>query len=554
MAASKIANEEKLHRLLFTARSFDKNCVYLTGLKRIGLVSLNVQKAIHTNLIQQSKEGEENVDLMLKLIEKYNEDGHLPRRYNLFYLLANLSVCDVMPPSKKPLVGQTLLNVLKDEEDLFFFMYVSTDILRRQPKSKISKTIQKTIQKWYNSKSGQELAKIYGRHSGLYSWTHKDLIKYAHVKSDTPEKAAVIKYILFGKLDESPEDTPEVKEVQQILKKIQTVRKTTDPAVAIPIINELKLNHNQINNQLHTSQEIWSAVLPQLSVQDILKLLPKLYKLGHLKASTPTQSKIVEVLTSPEQIKAHQIHPIEVFIHMKNYEKGGRPMDGRLVSHLKNEKKISDEELEKIRSRNVPKCPVIKNCISKCLSLSYSNVSSTGKRYLITIEVPATDMYCISNKNILGLEAALAYTLTVMKTEKDVTVAVYKENEIQLINLEKGGQFHENLNKLREQKSGDFSPAASIDWANNKKKHFDVFFNFMTHSHDFQKMDKLAKVVESVYRYKKKVNLQNVKVVSFSLSSMTSTVADGTPNVLDVIGFDATIPKLVSAFIKGEFS
>lgn len=120
-------------------------------------------------------------------------------------------------------------------------------------------------------------------------------------------------------------------------------------------------------------------------------------------------------------------------------------MDGKLISHLKNEKKISDEELEKIRSRNVPKCPVIKSCITKCLSMSYSNVSSTGKRYLITIEVPTIDNYCLSNKNILGLEAALAYTLTILKTEKDVTVAVYKESEIQLVNLEKGINLKKNV-------------------------------------------------------------------------------------------------------------
>lgn len=67
------------------------------------------------------------------------------------------------------------------------------------------------------------------------------------------------------------------------------------------------------------------------------------------------------------------------------------------------------------------------------------------------------------------------------------------------------------MNKLREHKSGEISPAAPIDWANNKKKHFDVFFNFMTHSHDYQMKDKLMKVVESFNRYKKKVNLQNAK-------------------------------------------
>lgn len=61
-----------------------------------------------------------------------------------------------------------------------------------------------------------------------------------------------------------------------------------------------------------------------MSLVEILKSLPKLYKLGFLKKDSPTQAKITETLTNVEKIKQSKIHPIEVFIYMKNFEKVGK--------------------------------------------------------------------------------------------------------------------------------------------------------------------------------------------------------------------------------------
>lgn len=61
-----------------------------------------------------------------------------------------------------------------------------------------------------------------------------------------------------------------------------------------------------------------------MSLQDILNSLPKLYKLGFLKKDSPNQNLINQILADRHKIKASGIHPIEVFIYMKNFEKGGK--------------------------------------------------------------------------------------------------------------------------------------------------------------------------------------------------------------------------------------
>lgn len=61
-----------------------------------------------------------------------------------------------------------------------------------------------------------------------------------------------------------------------------------------------------------------------MSYSELLHVLPRLYRRGFLKKDTPTHAQINEILSNAQKVKASGIHPLEVFIHMKNFEKGGK--------------------------------------------------------------------------------------------------------------------------------------------------------------------------------------------------------------------------------------
>lgn len=61
-----------------------------------------------------------------------------------------------------------------------------------------------------------------------------------------------------------------------------------------------------------------------MSVPEIINLLPTLHKYGFFKGNCPVQSKVVSVLTNPEKVRESKIYPSEIFIGMKNFEKGGK--------------------------------------------------------------------------------------------------------------------------------------------------------------------------------------------------------------------------------------
>lgn len=115
-----------------------------------------------------------------------------------------------------------------------------------------------------------------------------------------------------------------------------------------------------------------------------------------------------------------------------------RPLDPKLLQHLVQEKNLTEEELTKLKTPNEAKCPTVLSNLQKCMNVSCSNVQSLGKRYLITIDTTdKMDTPCLSRKNITGIEAAAAFAWFLLRVEKDVTVAVFKEKEVAVISLDK---------------------------------------------------------------------------------------------------------------------
>nr|XP_023012996.1 60 kDa SS-A/Ro ribonucleoprotein-like [Leptinotarsa decemlineata] len=546
MAASRLSNQEKLKRLIYVGNLTPK---YFCGGPEKYYPDTERKMELINEMLASNHED------FLKVIVSASEDKLLPYRSQLFNLLGAALNAEAATADIKHEICSYVLNICKSDEDFFNFIKFTSSV--RLDKSKLSTTVRKLIARYYIKKSALELAHSFVACKSWHGWTHKDLIKLVHIKPDTPLKNMVINYILLKKLNDK--DNEDEKKIIDIMQKSEILRKTKDHKVAVPLISELKATINQVEPSLRKSAEVWNSVLLNMTISDILQALPKLYKLGFLKKDAPTQTIVNENLTNSLKIKASHIHPIEVFIHMKNFEKGGKPLDPKLLEHLIAEKKLSEEEIQKLKSPREAKCPLVLNNLQKCMNIACSNVQSFGKRYLITIDTTDhMDTPCLFNKNITAIEAAVAFAWFLLRVEKDVTVAVFKEKEIAVVQLDKKGHLYEHVQKLRENKSKYVLLAAPIEWATFQKKHVDIFLTFIHHKDFYAAIpkeirEKMTKPEHALQKYRKKVNLQNSKLINFCLSSPNVVCGDGSPNILDVAGLDYGTPRAVEAFCRGNF-
>lgn len=64
--------------------------------------------------------------------------------------------------------------------------------------------------------------------------------------------------------------------------------------------------------------------MPFLDINFVVQKLPLLFRYGFIRANTPLHNKIIEALNNAELVKSSRIYPIEVFIGLRNFEKGGK--------------------------------------------------------------------------------------------------------------------------------------------------------------------------------------------------------------------------------------
>ncbi|XP_030747696.1 60 kDa SS-A/Ro ribonucleoprotein-like [Sitophilus oryzae] len=494
---------------------------------------------------------------VFSVLDAANSDKNLPSRSTIFMFLGQLLHHEKMTPTLKSQVTAKVLQLCQSDEDFFDFIKYYTQLRKN---CKLPSSVEKIVKKYYTKKSSLELAQSFAQFNSLHTWTHKDLIKLAHVKPDTTLKDAVIKYIL--KKQPNDRANEEEQKVMDILRKTTELRSTTEAVNAVPLLAELKLTIKQVSPSLHQNLEVWSAAIENMKIQEILPHLEKLYKLGLLKPSCEPNisNQLINIFTSPDTVKASGVHPIEVFTYMKRLEKGGKPLDPKLVHHLQNDKKISEENLKKATVRTEAKCIHILNALHKCFNLACNNVSPTNKRYLVTIDVTdqAKKAQCMGNKALTSLEVAAAYTLVLLRVEKDVFIGTFKDDKVCVHSITKKISYADLLKKISAETSTSSMVWSSIDWATSHKKNIDVFVNFID-SHffaNFIKEKKREPYFQSITDYRKKMNVPNSKFLIFYTDDRINCRVvgrDEMSNVLDVNGFDYLACKVAESFSRGAF-
>lgn len=103
----------------------------------------------------------------------------LPRRETLFFVLACLATNEKATADQRHSFYTMVLNMCRSNEDLFTFIKFVSKI-----KKPCSSGIQKIISLYYLRQEPLDLIKCISESSSYHGWTHKDLIKLIHSKTD----------------------------------------------------------------------------------------------------------------------------------------------------------------------------------------------------------------------------------------------------------------------------------------------------------------------------------------------------------------------------------
>ncbi|KOC66026.1 60 kDa SS-A/Ro ribonucleoprotein [Habropoda laboriosa] len=507
-----------------------------------------------TKNVPSIEELAENTDkqlLPIQIITKAFESNLVPHPETLVFALA--VCCRQMKSENLRQAAYAALNkICVSPQHFILFIKFASQISKQKEldatgtsKHGWGQGLRKAVNNWYLSKTPMELAKCVTRYKGRYGWKHKDIIKLSHPVPNNSGGELVLKYIMRG-LEEIKKlygEDSTLTEILEYIEHVEDFKHCTDEIRAAGLLEMYKLTLDHVPGHLLRSKEVWNALIPSMNLVMLLTNLQRIHNLELLKPNSPTISKITDQILNEETIARDKVHPALVLVTIRDYENSGKP--------LTYEKRKIKEQFD--RPLPVPPKPNSKiiDALYKMLNLSFIHIQPTGLRYMVTINMNKVmiETHTWRSGNVNGAEAGCMIALALLRSEKNVTVATFKNVGIHTVNIDKTASFGQAMRRLQQMPVGNVNLGKAMSWAAHQNNKYDVFINIVDQI--FEKSDTSEAALQA---YKTKLKLPDTKLINCAVcSSSTYRKEKSDKSILTINGFDASVPVVIQAFAKSLF-
>ncbi len=280
--------------------------------------------------------------------------------------------------------------------------------------------------------------------------------------------------------------------------------------------------------------KIWEALLAGqdgrgMPLTALIRNLGNLSKYGLLVADSDAAKHVVEALTNAERIKAARVHPMAVFLAAKTYA-AGRGVRGS--------------------GQWAPVGAVI-DALETSFTLALGNVEPTGKEILVAVDSSGSMRAPIGGlPNVSARDASIAFAWVTLRTEPQARLLGFTDGsnttEFKVGDDERMRDLLARFNERVEGRETDC--AIPFAWAMAQGMKPDavlIWTDSETWAGDQHP--------DAALRELRKATGKAAKVVVAATTASGQTIGDpGDPLVLNIAGFDAAVPTLVSEFLDED--
>ena len=321
----------------------------------------------------------------------------------------------------------------------------------------------------------------------------------------------------------------------RFLKALLELAKTGEKKDAVTAVTLMeqnkKIQREHLPTELLNTPQIWDALLSGMGMTALVRNLGKLSQVGI--ASTRSQD-IIKMLTDPKSVKDSKVHPLQVLVGMKTYSQGKGD----------------------IGSMTWTPNSYITTALSTTFRQAFGNITPTGKRYMIGLDVSGsmTMCMCAGAKNITPREGSVAMAMMTLHAEGAENVHVYGFSNI-FYNF--NGKIRPEMTIQDAIRATDV-PFGATDCAlpmtealkmySQNGKVFDVFCIYT----DSETYAPTVHPQVALEQYRKATGV-DAKLIVVGMVANQLTIADPKDkNTLNLAGFDTSTPELISMFVRGE--
>jgi 60 kDa SS-A/Ro ribonucleoprotein len=319
----------------------------------------------------------------------------------------------------------------------------------------------------------------------------------------------------------------------------EQAKRASTKAEIVKLITEQNLPREAIPTQWLNQLEVWDALLQHMPTTALIRNLGKMTSLRLLKPLSDAAKLVVTRLSDEQALQRARIHPLAVLMAEKVYAQG-------------------HGEKGDLKWKPVSK---IVDALDAAFYATFSNVEPCGKPVLLALDVSGSmEASPIAGSCLTAREASAAMALVTAATEPECEIIAFSapagggfggmhgggEPGITRVTLSPRTRLDDVIKQLRAIPIGGTDCALPMVWARREKLNVSGFITYT----DSETWAGDIHPAQALRQYRGEF-VPDAKEVVVGMTSNGFTLAD--PNdrgMLDVVGFDASVPALIADFVR----
>ncbi|XP_048019892.1 60 kDa SS-A/Ro ribonucleoprotein isoform X1 [Megalobrama amblycephala] len=388
------------------------------------------------------------------------------------------------------------------------------------------RALRRAVTDWYNSQDGMSLAQAVTKCKHRAGWSHQDLLRLSHMKPTNATVALVCKYITKGwkGVQEAYGDKEISEDLQKVFAYLEAVEKakhSTDEQELVHLIEEQRLEKEQVLTNHLKSKEVWKALLKEMPVVVLLKHLGKLTADNVLAPGSPDVAAVCERIQDETALKKAKTQPFNILVASENYKRG----------HGKRSKLKWEPDGDIVQALDCAFCKTI------------SMVEPTGKRFLVAVDVSSSLSSVTHGSSISTVAVAAAMCMVIAQTELNAQIVVFSEGGVVPCTVSSDMTLMQVAAQLIQTPGGSTDCALPIIWASENEKTVDVFIIF-TNNHTLGRKNP----ADTLKTYRQKSGVFSKLIVCGMIANSLSIADPEDRGMLDICGFDSQAVDVIRSF------
>ena len=394
----------------------------------------------------------------------------------------------------------------------------------------------KAFADWYRTKTPKNLALQVVKYRQRDGWTHRDILRLAHPHpASVPASLLPIVAWAAGK-GETMADP--------FIHGFEQAQAATDPAETARLVRKYTLPRECVKTEHLGSKEVWAALLERMPLMAMVRNLGKMTSIGLLKPFSVNETFVTSRLRDREVIRKSKIHPIQLLLALKTYAQG-HGIRGSL---------------------SWTRSALVIDALDQAYGWAFENVEPSGKRHLLALDVSGSMGAPAGGTVLTCAEAGAAMLMATIRAELASHAVAFSDggtgggwgghygvsgspgNSAPIVPFPVSARerLDDVLQRTRALTFGRTDCSAPMRYALEQELKVDVFVIYTDNETWYGDIHP----AQALQEYRRKTGIP-AKLVVVAMTATGTSIAD--PNdagMLDVSGFDASVPAVLADFAR----